>query len=229
MRFAVFAGLLSLALPAVAQQSVDFNFDVKPILSDRCFLCHGPDEENREADLRLDTRDAVLRPSESGELERIVAPGQPAASELIRRILSDDPDVQMPPPDSNLSLSDQEKDILRRWVRQGAEWKEHWSFIPLAARVPVPPVPDGWAQNEIDHFVARRLRQQGLEPAARASRERLIRRVSFDLTGLPPSPEEIDAFLADQQPGAFERVVDRLLASDAYGERMASEWLDVAR
>lgn len=221
--------VLCLSVPASAQERVDFNFDVKPILSDRCFACHGPDAENRAADLRLDTREGAFAKSESGEVDFVIRPGDPARSELIRRITSTDPDVRMPPPDSKLSLTADEIDTVKKWVREGAEWRDHWSFIPLPKEVPVPQVDGAWPRNKIDHFVMQRLREAGMQPQSEAGKERLLRRVTFDLTGLPPTTEEVDAFLEDSSADAWERVVDRLLASEAYGERMASEWLDVAR
>ncbi len=202
------------------ERRVDFNFDIKPILSDRCFVCHGPDEEAREAELRLD-----LAESAAG----VLVPGEPDESELYRRITSDDPDEVMPPADSNLSLSADEVDVVRRWIEQGAEYEGHWSFLPLRD-VEVPEIDGaGWARGPIDQFILQQLYEHDLPPATEASRETLIRRVTFDVTGLPPTLVEIDAFLADDSADAYEQVVDRLLESERYGERMASDWLDVAR
>ncbi len=199
---------------------VEFSRDVRPILSDRCFKCHGPDERARKSDLRLDRRDGALR---------VLAPGQLERSELARRIRSDDPDERMPPPSSKLSLSPGEIDTLLRWIEAGAPYELHWSFAPIR-RVPVPAVERAdWPRNEIDHFILARLEKAGIEPSPEASRERLIRRVTFDLIGLPPTLEEIDAFLADREPDAYERLVARLLERTEYGERMAADWLDVAR
>jgi hypothetical protein len=208
-------------------ETVDFNFHVKPILSDRCFACHGPDERVRKASLRLDRKEIAFGRLPSGRTA-IVA-GDIGRSALVARITSADPKVMMPPPDSHLSLNDYERAVLIRWIDQGAQWKPHWSFIP--PRPPaIPAVTNtSWAKNEIDRFVLHALEGRGREPSKEASRETLIRRVTFDLTGLPPTVEEIDAFVQDQQPGAYERVVDRLLASPAYGERMANEWMDIAR
>jgi hypothetical protein len=206
---------------------VDFNFHVKPLLSDRCFKCHGPDDRQRKAGLRLDVKDVAFAELESGR--RAIVPGKPAKSELVRRITSTDPKVIMPAPDSHLALDEVEKATLVRWIEQGAEWKPHWAFIP-AARPPVPAVRTAnWARSDLDRFVLAALEARKWSPSVEAPRETWLRRVSFDLTGLPPTPAEIDAFLADQSKGADERVVDRLLASPAYGERMAAEWLDVAR
>ncbi len=197
---------------------VNFNRDVKPILSDRCFLCHGPDAETRESDLRLDT--------ESGIAGVIVA-GQPEASDLIARILSDGDD-HMPPVDSNLALSAEEVKTLELWVAQGGKWEQHWSFVP-PKKVQVPKVKSVWGSNSIDSFILSRLEQKKLQPSPPASKNVLLRRVTFDLTGLPPTIEELDAFQADGSEGAYEVVVDRLLGSPRYGERMTSDWLDVAR
>ena len=206
---------------------VDFNFHVKPILSDRCFACHGPDEEAREADFRLDTEEGAFAALEEGG--HAIVRGKPGQSHLVRRITSEDPDVMMPPPSSNLKLTDREIVILTRWVEQGAEYKAHWSFTPPED----PDVPetenDEWPRTSIDRFVLNRLEEKGWEPAPEASKETLIRRVSFDLTGLPPTPEEVEGFVADSSADAYEKMVDRALASPHYGERMASLWLDLAR
>ncbi len=206
---------------------VDFNFHVKPILSDRCFKCHGPDERVRKASLRLDLKEVAFGELPSGH--RAVVPGRPSSSELVARILSTDPKVLMPAADSGLSLSEYEKAVLVRWVEQGADWKPHWSLIP-PRRSPVPSVRQtAWPRGEIDRFVLATLESKGLTPSREAPRETWLRRVTIDLTGLPPTLAEIDDFVADRSPDAYERVVDRLLASPAYGEQMAAEWLDVAR
>jgi len=208
-------------------ERVDFNFHVRPILSDRCFKCHGPDDRVRKAGLRLDLQQAAFAKLESGR--RAIVPGDVAASELVQRIYSTDPKVMMPAPDSHLTLTDVERGTLSRWIEQGAEWKPHWAFTaPSRSRAPAVKR-EGWAINEIDRFVLATLEAKGLAPSPEADRETLIRRVSFDLTGLPPTLAEVDAFVADRAPGAYERVVDRLLASPAYGEHMAVEWLDLAR
>lgn len=199
-------------------KTVDFNRDVKPILSDRCFLCHGPDAETRKSDLRLDTEAGVAG---------VVVAGQPEASDLVARILSTDED-RMPPADSNLSLSAEEAKTLELWVAQGGEWKQHWSFVPLE-KVELPKIDSDWGTNAIDQFILSRLQEEGLEPSQPASKNVLLRRVTFDLTGLPPTIAEWNDFQADNSDEAFEAVVDRLLASERYGERMTSDWLDVAR
>jgi hypothetical protein len=205
----------------------DFNFDIRPLLSDRCFRCHGPDEGARKRKLRLDVREVALGRLESGRVP--IVPGKPAESEVYLRITAGDASKRMPPADSNLSLSPAEIDLIRRWIEDGAEYRRHWAFIPVGdPQVPKPR--DGTtARNPIDLFVLDRLEKEGLAPAPEASREALIRRASLDLTGLPPSAGEIDAFLADGSPDAYEKVVDRLLASPAYGEARAAEWLDLAR
>ena len=206
---------------------VDFNFHVRPILSDRCYTCHGPDEENRQGGFRLDERESAVGEADSGAFP--IVPGDAGASEIIARITSTDPDVQMPPPETKLSLSSAEIETLRQWIDQGAPWKKHWSFLSLE-NVDVPDHGgNDWPHNEIDHFVWNALQQHDLQPAAEADRETLIRRLTYDLTGLPPTVAEMDAFVADHSADAYERLVDRLLASTRYGERMAVDWLDLAR
>lgn len=209
-------------------EQIDFNFHIKPILSDRCFACHGPDANKREAELRLDVAEGAFAALASGNGFALVA-GKPAKSQVYHRILSEDPEMKMPPPESNLVLSAQEKALLIRWIEQGAVYRGHWAFIP--PQLPeLPPVKqEKWVNNEIDRFILAKLERENILPSDRAGKEQLIRRLSFDLTGLPPSLEEIDAFLADERPNAYEVLVDRLLASPAYGERMAAHWMDVAR
>jgi hypothetical protein len=207
---------------AAVTGAIDYGRDIRPILSENCFHCHGQDASHRKGKLRLDTLD--------GQRDReAVIPGKPNDSEVIKRILTTDPDDLMPPPDSNRRLTDKEKDLLRRWITEGAPFDGHWAFT-----APVrPPEPKNrnaaWARNPIDRFVAAKLDSYDLFPSPEASKETLIRRLTLDLTGLPPEPAEIDAFLADQSPDAYEKVVDRLLASPHYGERMALPWLDAAR
>lgn len=205
------------------QEPIDFNREIRPILSDKCFFCHGPDQENQKADLRLDLREAAV---EAGA----IVPSSPADSTLLQRVAHEDPDELMPPPKAKLGrLTSREQELLTRWISEGAEYQTHWSLVPVPETVEVPEAGKGWVKNEIDHFVARSLGKAGLEPAGEAAKERWIRRVSFDLTGLPPTLAEIDAFLADSSENAQEKVVDRLLASAAYGERMTNDWLDLAR
>lgn len=222
------AGAACLAAPAAqsADRPVSFNRQIRPLLSDRCWTCHGPDEKNRKAKLRLDTREGALAARDG---RSIVKPNAPEQSELYKRIVSLDPDEKMPPADSHLSLSDQEIELLRRWIAQGAEWEKHWAFLP-AQQPELPAVRDGaWGKNEIDRFILARLEQENLHPAPEAARERLIRRLAFDLTGLPPTLEQVDAFLKDPSPDAWEKVVDQFLNSNAFGEHMAVAWLDLAR
>ncbi|RYD35544.1 MAG: DUF1549 domain-containing protein, partial [Verrucomicrobiaceae bacterium] len=216
-------GLLIISLPAaISAGEVSFNRQILPILSDKCFHCHGPDAAHREADLRLDVReDAVMD---------AIVPGKSADSEAILRILSKDPDEVMPPPKSHLTLTQGEKDLLKQWIDEGAEYEPHWSFIAPSAVVAVPDVTDkAWPRNDIDRFVLARLDAEKMKPSPEASRERWLRRAAFDLTGLPPSQPEMDAFLSDTSPDAYGKVADRLLASTRFGERMAVPWLDVAR
>lgn len=207
--------------------SIDFNRDIRPILSDKCYACHGPDEKQRSGGIRLDQKDSAFGKGESEEV--VIIPGKPADSELVRRITSTDDDLRMPPADSTKSLQAEEIELLTKWIAQGADWQEHWAFIgPVQARLPIVSQPE-WCRNELDHFVLARLDREKLAPTERAARETLIRRVTFDLTGMPPSLAEVDAFLADDSPHAFEKVVDRLLDSPRYGEHMAHYWLDIAR
>ncbi len=227
----VVAGLLGLSMSlGVAPDAprVDYQLDVRPILSDICYKCHGPNEESREAELRLDLKGNVFAENEYSGLVAVV-PGKPDESELFVRVGSDDPDMRMPPENSGRTLTPEQIDLFRRWIEQGATWDEHWSFV-VPARPPLPEVEDAaWPRNEIDRFVLARLEAEGLRPSPEADRATLLRRVTFDLTGLPPTPEEADAFLADDSPDAYEKVVDRLLASPRYGEHMARFWLDAAR
>ena len=223
--------IMMIATPGIQAASlpdrVDFNYHIKPLLSDRCYACHGPDEKGRKAKLRLDTKEGAFGRTKDDSF--VIKPRQPSQSEVIRRITSTDPDEKMPPPKSNLSLSADDIALIRRWVEQGAEWKRHWAFIgPEKSRFPS--VRDKkWPRNELDRFVLAKLERDGLRPMAESDREHLIRRASFDLTGLPPAPVEVDAFVQDKSANAYEKLIDRLLASPAYGERMAMEWMDVAR
>ncbi|MEK6249265.1 MAG: PSD1 and planctomycete cytochrome C domain-containing protein, partial [Planctomycetales bacterium] len=221
------SAILWFAVPtAPADDAIDYNRDIRPILSEHCYQCHGPDENHRQGGLRLDQQESAMGEADSGELA--VVPGKPEESELVRRIHSDDADQIMPPADSNKELTDQQIQLLQKWIQQGAAWREHWAFV--APRRPVEPQLDSaWPQNPVDRFILDRLRGEELQPSSTASRETLIRRVTFDLTGLPPTLDEIRVFLADSSPQAYERLVDRLLASPHYGEHMARFWLDAAR
>jgi hypothetical protein len=203
---------------------VDFGRDVLPILSENCFTCHGPDAKARKAGLRLDVKEGALR-----DEEPVVVPGQPDESELIVRVTSRDADEVMPPPKTKGALAPGQVEVLRRWIGQGANWGRHWAF-ETPRRPALPAVRDrDWPRGPIDHFVLARLEAEGLAPSPQAEATTLIRRVTLDLTGLPPSPGEVDAFLADRSPDAYEKLVDRLLQSPRYGERMAARWLDAAR
>ena len=206
-----------------ARSAPTYNRDIRPILSENCFQCHGPDSAARKAGLRLDRRkEAVAR--------GVIAPGKPAQSRLISRVFAAQPALQMPPAASRKTLTAEQKDTLKRWIAAGAQYEPHWAFTPPAARVPVPAVKNAvWSRGEIDRFVLARLEREGLKPSPEAPKVDWLRRATLDLTGLPPTLAEVDAFLADRTPKAYEAVVDRLLASPRYGERMAIPWLDVAR
>ena len=223
---ATWLSLLVLVGPATAAD-VDFARDVRPILARHCFKCHGPDEGQRQADLRLDDRKIATGPAESGE--RAIVPGEPEASELIRRISSDDADVVMPPPETKNPVTAAERATLKQWIAAGAEYKPHWAFQPpTQAKLPKVKQAD-WPRGPIDRFVLARLEAAGLAPSPEANKHTLVRRVYLDLIGLPPTPEEADAYLNDPAPDAYEKLVDRLLASPHYGERWARRWLDLAR
>lgn len=225
---AAIATALLLGIVQVAQgadDTVRFNRDIRPILSDHCFACHGPDAAQRQADLRLDLESAAKGQDGTGP----IVPGKRDESELFRRISSDDPDERMPPAESGKKLTGAQVELIGRWIAGGAEWEKHWSLI-APVRPDLPVVRNVvWMRNPIDAFVLARLEAAGLEASAEADRATLVRRVTLDLTGLPPTPAEVDAFLADDSPAAYERVVDRLLSSPRYGERMAAPWLDAAR
>jgi hypothetical protein len=213
--------LLSALAPAAdAGPAVEFSRDVRPVLADACFACHGPDKARRKSGLRLDLE---------AEAKRVVVPGKPDESELFRRISSDEASERMPPARHPVKLTTRQIDLVKRWIEQGAKWQAHWAFVP-PARPDVPRVTKaGWVRNPIDAFVLARLEREKLRPSPEADGATLIRRVTLDLTGLPPTPREVDDFLADQRPDAYERVVDRLLASPRYGERMAIRWMNAAR
>lgn len=217
-----------------AGPAVRYGRDIRPILSDRCFQCHGPDAGKREAGLRLDLREEATAVRSDGPAA--IVPGSPGRSEMWRRVMHPDSDEVMPPPSSHKrALTDSEKDLLRRWIEQGAVYENHWSFVPPARPGAPAAVPglEGWAKNPIDGYIAAGLAAQGWKPAAEAPREVLLRRLFLDLTGLPPTPEELDAFLSDERPDAYERWVDRLLTEEPYltryAERMATPWMDQAR
>ena len=214
--------LCPVTLFAGETEPLTFNRDIRPVLASKCFACHGPDESHREADLRLDQRESAIN---FGAL----VPGSPEESELLRRILSDNPDERMPPPEAGAPLSKQQKRRFRDWIQDGANYQQHWAFVPPEKH----PLPDlvntSWPRNEIDYFVLAQLEAAGLQPAAEADSYALIRRVYLDLVGLPPTPDQADAFVNDDDPQAYEELVDRLLNSERFGERWATPWLDLAR
>ena len=208
-------------------QTIDFNRDIRPIFSENCYFCHGPDKNKRKADLRLDTHDGLFSSHQDGQT---VVPRQPEQSELLRRITAADPDVRMPDPKSNKRLSDRQIALIRKWIEQGAPWKGHWAYLkPLRPTIPAADDDAAFVHNPIDSFILAGLKDAGLRHAPEADRVTLIRRLSFDLTGLPPSESDVQSFVTDNAPDAYDRLVDRLLASPHYGERMAMQWLDLVR
>ncbi|MEY5060600.1 MAG: hypothetical protein RIS45_521, partial [Planctomycetota bacterium] len=217
-------GLTAAAAPPIP---IDFNRDVRPILSDRCFGCHGPDAAKRKAGLRLDTAEGAYAVLRSGH--RAIAPKDLGASEAAARIRSSDPDDVMPPPELKRPLTDEERTTLLRWIEQGAEYKPHWAFVAPVAPAAPPAREGAWARDPLDAFVLARLEAEGLAPEPEADRATLLRRASLAITGLPPAPEEIDAFVADSAPDAYETRVDAMLGSKRAAEHRASVWLDLAR
>ena len=222
--------VLAAGVVAAAEPAISFTRDIKGILSNRCVRCHGPDAEDRhgggEEGLRLDTFEGATE--DLGGYAAIV-PGKPAESELIARITETDPDIVMPPPEAGEPLSAAEVELLSRWIAAGAEYEPHWAYVP-PVRPPVPAVADAaWPTNDIDRFILARLEAEGLAPQPEADRATLARRLALDLTGLPPTPEEVDAFVADAAPDAVERFIDRRLDHPGYGEHVARQWLDLAR
>ncbi len=227
--FLALCGLLVVTgSPARAADKVSFNRDIRPLLSDTCFQCHGPDEAKRKSGLRLDQRETAVKPAESGEIA--IVPGKPEQSELIKRLLATDPDDVMPPAKLHKTISPQQIALFKQWIAEGAVYQGHWSFTkPERPAVPASKTASPRSQHPIDAFIAARLEKEGLTPAPEADKATLIRRAALDLTGIPPTPQEVDAFVADQAPNAYEKLIDRLLASPRYGERMAVPWLDSAR
>ena len=209
---------------------VSYNYDVCPILSDKCFKCHGPDANHREAHLRLDIADSAYAPLHVTKGAFAIVPGKPDASMLLKRVSSADPDFRMPPPDAHLgALTEHEQQLIAKWIRQGAKYERHWSFTP-PVKAPLPDIKDkNAARNAIDYFVIDKLDKMGLTMNPGSDKERLLKRVCLDLTGLPPTLKEMDTFLADNSPDAYEKMVDHYLATPQYGEKMAVHWLDVAR
>ncbi len=220
--------VVSVLMPLVAAADVvDYNQDIRPLLSDNCFACHGPDAMQRKAKLRLDTREGLLGEGRDGH--RIIVPGQPEQSLLIERVASDDPSYVMPPAEHHKPLQPEQIALLKRWVTEGAVWSDHWAFLtPTAPELPKVSQPN-WPRNPIDRFILARLDANNLQPSAPADKTTLIRRVTLDLTGLPPTPAEVADFVNDPASDAYERLVERLLNSPRYGEHMARYWLDLAR
>jgi hypothetical protein len=233
--FVVFAGVLlnnsctHNEQVAGSADSVDFNLHIRPILSDRCFKCHGPDANQRKANLRLDTQEGALAALKDNPKAHVIIPGNPYQSEVFLRISTSDTSQLMPPPKSNLTLNENEIALIKKWIEQGAKYKPHWAFIPPTQKeIPVVDQED-WPVNEIDFFVLNKIESAGLTPNEKADRERLLKRVSLDLTGLPPTLEMQNRFKADPSTEAYEKIVDELLAQPQYGERMTVHWMDVAR
>jgi hypothetical protein len=224
-----FSAAIASVAPALGERTLEFNRDIRPILSNKCFACHGPDEAKRQAGLRLDDAKVATTQLDSGAVA-IVA-GKPAASELVRRITDSDESLRMPPTDFGKSLSAGEITTLRDWIKQGAHYAPHWSYVkPERPEPPLAPEKwQKWTRNEIDLFALQEMREHGLEPSPEADRYALVRRVFLDVTGLPPTVEEVDAFVADADPHAYEKLVDDLLSRSSYGEHMARMWLDLAR
>jgi len=222
------ASLVLFVVGAVHGAAPDFSRDIRPILSGRCFTCHGPDDATRTSKLRFDREESAFAELASGGF--VIVRGKPEESELIRRVKSDDPVKRMPPQYmGHAALQPDEIEKLEAWIRAGAPWQSHWSFATPTRPAEAAVERAGWTRNPIDSFVLARLEEEGIELSAEADRATLIRRVSLDLTGLPPTPTEVDAFLSDSSTDAYEKVVNRLLASPGYGERMAFRWLDAAR
>ena len=208
---------------------VDFDRQIRPVLSENCFSCHGPDEETRMANMRLEVKDSAQSPFTPRDGYRIITPGDSAGSRLYQRISAKDEAFRMPPPVSNHKLTEAQIALIKQWIDEGAKWEMHWAFVP-PKRPGLPEVKQkDWVKNPIDSFVLARLEQEGLKPSPEADKTTLLRRVTLDLTGLPPRPAEVESFLADNSPNAYEKRVDALLASPHYGERMALFWLDLAR
>ena len=224
-KFLIYQVLLLLVLvPTVfaSDKKIDFDRDIRPILSDNCFHCHGPDPKTREAKLRLDTYEGATEKRKRGAG---IVPGNAMASDIIKRMITDDEDDIMPPLDSNRKLTKEQIELLKGWINEGAEYSKHWAFVkPKAPNVPA--ADKSWVRNPIDNFILNKLKEKKLKPNSEADKRTLLRRLSLDLTGLPPTPEEMKGFLADTSSDAYEKQVDRLLNSQHYGERMAWPWLD---
>ncbi|MEM7384910.1 MAG: PSD1 and planctomycete cytochrome C domain-containing protein, partial [Verrucomicrobiota bacterium] len=208
-------------------ETIDFTRDIRPLLSDNCFFCHGPDAAERKADLRLDVEAAAKAPIDG---QAPIVSGHPDKSVILQRMISEDPDEQMPPPESGKSLSAEEVDLIKRWISEGAEWSEHWAYvIPGPNNALEEKAGAEWGRNAVDHLILKRLKGEGLEPSPEADPATLVRRLSFDLTGLPPTPDLVRSFREDPSDAAYGALVERLLQSPAFGERMATYWLDLVR
>ncbi|GGW42182.1 DUF1549 domain-containing protein [Arenibacter certesii] len=214
----------SLKLPEV----VDYNFHIKPILSDNCYTCHGPDANKRQG-FRLDLEETAFSELSESPGEFPIVSKDPKKSKVYQAIVSDDPDMQMPPPNSNLSLNSYEKKLIKKWIEQGAKFEKHWAYLPPEKDAAPKTERTDWTQNEIDGFVLKKLEENNLQPSEKAPVETLIRRISLDLTGLPPTTEQVEMLLKDSSEENISKIIDEFLASPAYGERMAQSWLDVAR
>jgi hypothetical protein len=215
-------------LPSSGTAQVSFNRDIRPIMSDTCFRCHGPDKSARMMDLRLDIRDEALKPAADGKIP--IVPGKPEQSEIIRRIFATDVSEIMPPEYAHKTLTQAQKETIRQWVEEGAKYEGHWSFQPVS-RPPVREISENRAlvENPIDAFIQARLAKEGLQPSPEADRRTLIRRVTLDLTGLPPTTQEVQQFVDNKSPDAYAKLVDRLLASPRYAEMETMHWLDAVR
>ncbi|MEL6721174.1 MAG: DUF1549 domain-containing protein, partial [Bacteroidota bacterium] len=219
----------SLGSKRMSIKKVDYNLHIRPILSDKCFVCHGPDAAQRAANLRLDTEEGAYAMLKDTRDEYAIVPNSLEQSEVWHRIISNDTTISMPPPESNLSLSQAEIDLIGRWIEQGAEYKKHWAFLP-PEKMNLPKVKrEKWVKNEIDYFTLAKMEEQGLRPNEEAEKSYLLKRITFDLTGLPPTLEQQEKFMTDDSPNAYEKMIDELLTSPHYGEKMAIHWLDVAR
>lgn len=216
-----------LCVPAWAEEPIDYSRDIRPILSTKCFTCHGPDEEAREAGLRLDSHEEAIRTLDSEE--RAIVPGDPDASELLARVISSEEYLQMPPPETGKVVTPEEADLLRRWIAEGAVYTSHWSFRPMEPVSPPEVTTRDWGRNEVDRFILARLERTDLSPASPAEPATLLRRLYLDVIGIPPTPAELEEFLRDERPDAYEQQVEKLLASPHFGERWGRHWLDLAR
>ena len=213
-----------------ADQEVSYNFQIRPILSDKCYACHGPDANKREASLRLDIAEEAYKALKEHPKAHALVPGKPELSELFLRVSSTDTSYRMPPASSNLpALNPEEIELIRKWIEQGAKYEKHWAFV-APVKAPLPKVKkEQWPKNEIDYFVLHKMEEKGLEPNEDADKAKLLRRICFDITGLPPTPGMIDSFLNNSSPDAYGRMIDTLLQKPSFGERMAIPWLDAAR